>query len=253
MDTLKTSPAPCITCERGYEYIPCLIAPDRETFKPTQCPACFQAMLDTRDAADGERRAWERTLDRKSWAEVCPLEYRETAQDKLPSQKTLQNSMEWLRLPPTSRGRGLGICGRTGFGKTRVMYLVLRAFYRDKARAESATHLEIAQWCEKSRFGFPDEKISFQVRLEDLVKADVTLLDDLGKGESGEFASAETCRIIHTRADNNAPLLWTANSGGEWLAGRLGADRGPATVRRLRECWIIDATTGLMQPPQIIL
>ena len=64
---------------------------------------------------------------------------------------------------------------------------------------------------------------------------EVLLFDDLGKAPSTEGVDAELFELVEVRTSNALPILWSANGGGRWLIDRLGADRGPALIRRLAE------------------
>ena len=61
------------------------------------------------------------------------------------------------------------------------------------------------------------------------------LLDDLGKGRPTATAVEELEALIEYRTSTRRPILWSANSGSEWLVERLGGDAGKAIARRLQE------------------
>jgi DNA replication protein DnaC len=215
----------CTQCPTTFDYEPAVIN-GREYFTPNICPKCEKN-------AEAEEKASKEEADRQrkitQWETICPDLYRGT---------------DIFRLPPYYRtaiekwkygSMGLAFVGTHGKGKTRAAFQILHKehFAGRRCMAINATDLS-AKALEK----FDDNpKVKTKARddLYNCRRADILLLDDLGKGKLTDRAEEELYDLLEKRTTRRVPTIWTANAGGDDLLGKLSADRGPAILRRLTD------------------
>lgn len=158
------------------------------------------------------------------WTSVCPELYRQTEVSKLNPAK-LARVMAWSYGP-----RGLLLHGKTGLGKTRMMFLLLHRLIVGENRramvflgnsfshsAQSAAMENIEAWADR------------------LNRVEVLFLDDLAKAKMTDHVEAQLFGVLEMRAAHCLPTLITTNAVGDTLEKRLSEDRGAPLVRRLRD------------------
>lgn len=126
---------------------------------------------------------------------------------------------------------GIGLIGKTGTGKTRVAFHLLR-------KAAEAGLMPYAVTASKFRRAVSMRHDSEEGgRSAELIRAcrfaRVLLLDDVGKGAATDTADEALFDLLTERRDNQRVTIWTSNGNGKWIAARYGADRGPAIAIRL--------------------
>jgi len=181
---------------------------------------------------------------------VPPL-YRHSDTGKL-NQKLLKACDDWQLGP-----RGLGLVGKTGLGKTRCMYRMLRRLIENLnietddrhperpvlscriPRIEAVNDATLAKLV-LTALDF-DDKTGASRQLRDFHSADVLFLDDVGQSKISERVGAELYEIVEYRTSNLKPILFTSNFRGRQLAEKFtDTTRGDAVVRRLAEfCTIV--------------
>jgi DNA replication protein DnaC len=212
---------------------------DGLVFGNVRCAACIEKWNETTRKMKSAERAAEQDA---AWSRVCPAAYRDTDESH-PGLNPL--ALEAVRRYEPRAARGLGLIGSTGQGKTRCAFLALRRAHTAGLRVNSVSHNRFSRLAMDAFSGTTEERGNARAALDFLKRADVLLLDDLGKAPSTERADAELEELIEARTSNNKPLLWTANGSGEWLIARLGADRGEPAIRRLAEfCEIVNLEGG---------
>lgn len=182
-----------------------------------------------REAEDKERRREEAREARAahmlfSWRTLCPPDMRETDLTRLDRPERVTG---WRREP---KGKGLVIHGETGYGKTRLLWALLKAlseagtvwdFWRANRLADAVT----------KDFGKQKEEI-----VAEACRAPVLALDDLGKERTTPEWEAALFDLIDWRAERGRPVLVTTNFVGERLVARYkDKEMAAALVRRLKE------------------
>lgn len=123
---------------------------------------------------------------------------------------------------------GLWFIGSYGAGKTHLAVATLRAALEGtlaSVRFTTASDLIAAV-----RPG-EDERNFHWAEVDEAIRADLLVLDDLGQEQSGDFSRDVIYRTINGRYEANRPLIVTTNAGDEQLERRYGG----ATVSRLLE------------------
>jgi DNA replication protein DnaC len=152
---------------------------------------------------------------------------------------------------------GLGLVGKTGLGKTRCMYRMLRRLieslnietdetYPERPilscripRIEAVNDATLAKLV-LTALDF-DDKTGASRHLRDFHSADVLFMDDVGQSKISERVGAELYEIVEYRTSNLKPIVFTSNFRGRQLAEKFtDTTRGDAVVRRLAEfCTIV--------------
>jgi DNA replication protein DnaC len=167
---------------------------------------------------------------RTAWEAICPPIYRDTDLARI-NARCAQVALEW----DASGVVGIGILGTTGAGKTRALYHAMQRAHRLGRSCAAISHNAFSRAVGVAFSGEGADRAEARHRLEQLRRAQVVLIDDLGKAPSTERTDAELEDLVEERTANRRPILWTSNGSAGWLAKRLGNDRGEPFVRRLSE------------------
>lgn len=217
----------CRKCGEGREYKP-LMLEGRECFKPQLCPTCSE--LEQR-ALETEAAEKARARVRAEWDAICPAAYRQTDPNfPLMNHKLLEGLM---RFDP-SRGIGIGLHGPTGMRKTRMLCLVLKKLHFSGVRVFYVSAKRLSG-CYSIMFGKDSDAGEARDVIRKSLRAEVLLLDDIGKERFTDRGQAEFYDLVESRTSRLKPILWTANASGDELAAMMSADRGGPIVRRLED------------------
>lgn len=225
-----TETIPCVACGIAFDYHPYTIG---VRFKRTECTQCAEQFIkewEKKEKADEQEKKQAEAMARHEsrWNELCPKLFRDTDASRLPAMLATA-ATDWQ----TDSSKVLALIGASGTGKTRAAFLALRAAHDSGMHCEAITHSALSKCARDAAFG--DNTADARTRMEELEACDVLLVDDLGKPPSTERADADLEALIDYRYANCLPTIWTANSGGAWLASRFGSDRGKPLVRRLTQ------------------
>lgn len=216
----------CATCSCEFETKP------SPWFPPARhCPSCTAIKLAESEAAEKKRQEDQHAQYRKSqWERICPPIYQETDPARI-NPKCLKAAMEWS----LEHADGLGFIGGTGAGKTRAAFIALKRAFDANQSCAAVSHNAFSCVVISAFSGTDEERQTARNKLTTFQQCEVLLLDDLGKPPTTERVDAELEELVEIRTSHNRPILWTSNGSSAWLIKRMGADRGPALVRRLSE------------------
>lgn len=228
MDSEITEKAICKTCHAEFERRVLILFGARH-FVGENCDACVTKENNARKAEIDAENAAERETE---WVGICPLIYRDTnPNDSRLAKEAVSAVSGWQ----WQTGRGLGLLGTTGRGKTRCLYLALRKVFVAGKSVAAVSHTKFSRLAMDAYSGTDEERYAAREKLRSFHTCRVLLIDDLGKPPSTERADSELEEIVEDRTSEEKPILWSANGSGEWLIKRFGIDRGEPTVRRLAE------------------
>ena len=130
-------------------------------------------------------------------------------------------------------GRGLLIIGKTGMGKTRSMWLLVRELMVNRGRdvrVYSSSELkELLSNAHLQRHAHKDT-------IEGIIRCDVLCIDDLGKEKSSDSWEQDLFTIIDKRMLNKKPVVITSNFNGDLMIAKYNdVHKIEPMVRRLRE------------------
>jgi DNA replication protein DnaC len=129
--------------------------------------------------------------------------------------------------------RGLILAGKTGLGKTRCAWQLLK---RENFQGKHIIAFDQVNFAHKCVSVFSDvgnsdwEKWVSAIQCTDLV-----FFDDLGKFRFSERVEMELSNVIEYRTSHLLPIIVTTNDDGDSLKSRMSENRGEPVVRRLRE------------------
>lgn len=193
-------------------------------FTSSVCTAC----MSERDVQEKLRHI--ETVRRERFeAEVPPL-YRNTPDDLI-APILLEAACNWVYSP-----KGLGFVGETGWGKTSAIVRILERMSREGKTICFTTSTRLAEdaaAANQYEEGKREKREEAERRLSNCKKADITLIDDLGKSKLTERAESTLYELLEHRYNQQLPVFWTSNSPAAEILKRFSCDRGPAVVRRL--------------------
>lgn len=164
------------------------------------------------------------------------------------------NAAGWARVKdwrPSDEKPWLGIIGETGTCKTRIACLLAademdrQVTRRTMKPMQTFTNIprfhfapsykitEIAALLQAGTFEQKEEARSY---LDEIRRADLLVIDDLGKGRMNNATiAAEMFALVSHRYDNALPTIWTANSTPEQIASNLAEDMAAPFAGRLND------------------
>lgn len=193
-----------------------------------KCPEC-----------DIDPQAVEMARRGRHFATVCPRSYQDTRPDLLPDPAAFHAISAKLREESVKIGAGL--IGLPGYGKTRMMWEVLRGVVLETGQRITAYDaIGFASACSASAL---EGGASVNALVDHLSNVDILALDDLGKERLTPARGEIYFAIIERRTANKKALFFTSNYDGKGLVSRWGGDdptTATAIVRRLREfCHVV--------------
>lgn len=193
----------------------------------TYCETCVGALRRHREAKIEEFRRQERA---EWFNELCPPFCRDTVPGKIPNQTALAEVLAWQHGP-----QGLLLCGKTGTGKTRSAWLLLRRLALEEGRnIATFDSVSFSSQC-AARFYSCERDDNGQDWMERLIKKEIVFFDDFAKFKLTERVESELYGLIDARTSWGRPIIYTTNFVGDDLLENMSADRGEPLVRRMRE------------------
>lgn len=198
-----------------------------------QAPNCVKC--GRRDPADvghmQKREAYRREM---LWQATCPALYRGTDEShKDIDADILARVTAWV---PNKEAKGLGLIGRPGRCKTRMMFLLVKALI-----TQHGLHVFAISATTFSR-SVSDEYSSDEATQKEARKAvkkartdAIVFVDDIGKQKMTERAEVELYDLLEERSAHMRPLLWTGNGNSESIASMMSKERAMSILRRLKE------------------
>lgn len=245
-----------ITCSCGTEFQWTPEPSDDEWiakhFRPTSCPDC----QDKREAKWQE----ERRIKSEQHLANAIAQIRSYVANETPwlfrgtdiSHERF-NAAGWARVKdwrPSDEKPWLGIIGETGTCKTRIACL-LAAFEMERQATQRAMK-SVQTFINIPRFHFApfyriteiaallqagtfEQKEEARCYLDEIRRANLLVIDDLGKGRMNASIAAEMFALVDHRYANALPTIWTANSTPEQIAANLAEDMAGPFAGRIND------------------
>lgn len=243
-EPLETQTRACGTCGKTFEAPLCRnpFAPESVLAVARHCGPCVAAenerMAKSRDARDREAR--EARLA-EAWGRICPLQHRTPLEGGTTDIDRLGRELPQLGeiLDHPLGTQGLILRGRTGAGKTRAMFRLLRRYFVGAARP-SIVAMSAGEFDRQAR----DAAGNFTLTewFDRLAAVDCLFIDDIGKGKWTPATSGWFWELVDARTKHQRPLFLTTNFSGQQLVSvlKLDGDTAAPLLRRLREnCKVI--------------
>lgn len=163
----------------------------------------------------------------QAWLKICPPIYQESNLEQMPDMKAYNDTMKW-----SYNSRGLILRGKTGSGKTRTAWMLVKREWMTGRKIECFGAKELSRECVKVA---TESAIYAKRWTKHMGEVDILFIDDFGKSDMSEFVKATLFELIENRISNLKPLILTTNDTGETLVKRFSSEQGEPIVRRLRE------------------
>ena len=204
-------------------------------YKRVACSTCIKRYNEGQrfDEVDKVWRAPVRYADGgtpqdRAWRAICPAAYLETNESHAKFPKAIyQKSVRGWKFGP----RGLILTGKTGVGKSRSMFLLLRQLVQIEGHTCRAFFCE--QWSEFVAANCVGDEDAMVSRRE-LQAVDLLVFDDLFAERMTERAESLLLSTLDMRLREAKPVLITTMHTGQSVKF-LDQTRGAAVLRRLRE------------------
>lgn len=194
------------------------------------CLICTEAQEAERQEAAAKARQQQKN---EQWLDLCPANYRATDWNRasLHPACAIVASTWW----PAADGKGLGLRGPSGIGKTRAMWEILKRLHFTGRKVMALDAIALEQAAADRHHATVSENHAARRLIDRAKRAGILFLDDIGK----ETASPSVAKVLHDiiecRTRERLVTLWTTERTGQELGLRLGQDYGDGLVRRLRE------------------
>jgi hypothetical protein len=201
---------------------PITIAGRTMVLRPTVCLAC------------AEVRAQPDSVPRKSkWERLCLPLYQRDLPLEPQRQPWVFDVLSWQYGP-----QGLLLVGKTGTGKTWVMWQLLRCLLE---QGRSVVVLDAVTY--RSGVANAAREGETEIYVRRLSSAEVLYWDDFGQTHLSGAASEMLLHIVEQRVSHERPLLFTSQYSGSALESQFQRpEMGAAVRRRINEfCRVIES------------
>lgn len=216
---------PCEKCGDEFEGEP-LTFNGKIIFTPKICVECERIARES-DAMEERQRA--KRARKREWEKICPPEYEDTDQARLPPTAPLANVLSW-RFGP----EGLLCFGDSRTGKTRSCWVLVRRLWIDEGRKLEAL-TEVA-------FSITGQKLArteLDRWLTRLIHVPVFFLDDIGHAATSGRALEEMYHVIEQRTAHKRPIIATTQFSQDEMETKSKVTQHQKTIaaicNRLRE------------------
>lgn len=224
---MKTSVMACPRCKSDFTY-PVIEFAGREIYLPEACQHCLDRARESESRANAKAKLAEREF---RWSKICPASFWETDPARLPVPDLLKQVLNW-----SMRSRGLLLIGPTRQGKTRCAWQLLKREHFAGRKIGYVGAYEVASYAAKL-MASSHEANSW---LEAVVRADLTLLDDVFKPKMTERAEELIYLVVDERTSRGRPIIVTMNEAAEAVQAKLSQEGGAPLVGRIRDfCEVI--------------
>jgi DNA replication protein DnaC len=233
MKTQET--AQCWQCQNHFQWV----KPDSRAREPRFCAQCEANEIEARYQSAAAKTEAE-------VEELTPARYRATNIAHTDFNRKLWQRIQTWR--PTEERPWLGLIGPTGTSKTRCAFLLLRdisqsmiqrpqdpdgmAWRPSIAVASAYSFAETVM----AQFSAAESKHAAARQLQQLRRARVLLIDDLGKQRNTPAVAGELFALLDHRHAENLCTLWTANTTPEGIVAGLAEEMAAPLAGRIREC-----------------
>lgn len=204
-----------------------------EIFRQRYCPACIAIQETKLTAHWAAEHAAHLSARDATWQAICGEEYRTASEGGKTDEKRLAAECPKLRSVTDWQldGKGLLIHGKTGRGKTRAVWRLLRKVHDAGGVIKAMTSGDFAR-----QFADAAGNHYRMAWFSGLAHAAALFIDDLGKSKWTPGAWGEFFEIIEARGRTNRATILTMNETSETLKEKVqDVELWAALKRRLEE------------------
>lgn len=214
----------CADCGAPFEGPAFQINGTPTALRQLRCDPCISTW-ETRRAAELQQGT-ARKVENRRWLDVCPPLYSNTDLNRIPAQnrETARKIQSW-----PNNARGILLSGPSGVGKSRTLVKLMERLWYEGLTVRMFFGQQFGHECSK-QFG----RHQGESWMEELIHADILLLDDIGKLVLTDRTERELFSLLDERFMYQRPVFTTTNSTGDQIQSGLRSDIGGAMVGRLR-------------------
>jgi len=203
---------------------PITIAGRTIVLRPTVCPACAEPGTTSQPDSMPRKTKWQR---------LCPPFYQRDLPRAIRTRPWVDDVLGWQYGP-----QGLLLVGKTGTGKTRVMWHLLGRLLE---QGRSVVVLDAVIY--RSGVANAAREGETEIYVRRLSSAEVLYWDDFGQTHLSGAASEMLLYLVEQRTSHERPVLLTSRySGGALESQFQRPEMGAAVRRRINEfCRVIEA------------
>ncbi len=202
------------------------------------CSACYPA--EQREIAERISAIKEaRKQANNWWYREVPSLYRSTALSKLPDRASLRAIVRWWRSQNHSAPRWLFCYGTTGIGKTRSLFLLMKAIVREMEPDELPVIIqggefrnEVVARTRPRDKGEPSPG-SIEKYMGRLCDCEVLWLDEVDKLKFSERVEDEFFRLVDYRHKHRKLTIFAGPLSPAQFKTKMSPDDGPQIIRRI--------------------
>ena len=236
-DDIERVPSECPNCLQSFQAAVMRSPFDsgKVLFKARYCDPCItnrQAI--ERDKEWRQDQSERQRARREAWEDLCPMEFRTIEEGGRTDVGRLLGEFPMLQqvISHDIFSQGLIVRGKSGHGKTRAVWRLLRRSFEDGKRIRCLASGEFDRQARDA-----GGKFTLTEFVDRLIKADVLFLDDLGKAPWTAATVGIWFDVLDGRYREGRPIVVTTNLDGAALVKqlRIGPDIGEPMLRRMRE------------------
>jgi hypothetical protein len=237
IDDTERVPSTCQICHQdfGAAVMRSPFNPGKVLFQAQYCDPCIinrQAI--ERDKAWTQAQNERQMARRGAWDALCPMEFRLTGEGGRTDLGRLLSEFPILQqvIEHDLSIQGLIVRGKSGHGKTRAVWRLLRRSFDANKRIRAMASGEFDRQARDA-----GGKFTLTEFVDRLIEADVLFLDDLGKAPWTPATVGIWFDVLDGRYREGRPIVVTTNLDGAALCKqlRIGPDIGEPMLRRMRE------------------
>lgn len=170
------------------------------------------------------------------WNKACPTEFKKTDYHQIRFKKKKEV------LDAFKSGSSVLMQGDTGLGKTRLVWMMIRAPFMAQKKVEMRTHIGLANAMRAESMKGVQWSNLLLSKLRD---CDVLVIDDLGKARmvgadgAGLQNEEQMFEVIDYRLSWNKQMVFTTQDSRETLEARMSHDRARAMIRRILDACLL--------------
>lgn len=165
----------------------------------------------------------KKSVRKKCFDEMCPPSMAETIISRIPDQQSYMKVMQ-----KNIRSKGLKICGKTGMGKTRTMWMLAKKLMIENDRVVTVfSSIELKEYMAKSH----TIANGYNNAMSSLLSPEILMIDDLGKEKMSQTWEQDIFHLIDRRCQYRKQIVLTTNKTDQGIKDIYGQ----AFARRIEE------------------